>query len=73
MGDEGTADLGPEVFHRGVSTGADGSEGIGLALAAQLVEVCGGHLALDATSPTTRFVMWLPPRDRVSPSAGPGA
>ncbi|MBM7517788.1 sensor histidine kinase [Nocardioides nitrophenolicus] len=64
VGDEGTAHLGPEVFRRGVSTGSPGSEGIGLAVAAELAEVCGGHLSLDAASPTTRFVLWLPPRDR---------
>lgn len=74
VSDEGTAHLGPEVFHRGVSTGAEGSEGIGLALAAELVEVCGGHLSLDTSAPTTRFVMWLPPRDRmVGPSVSPSA
>ena len=64
VGDEGTAQLGPEVFRRGVSTGSGGSEGIGLAVAAELAEVCGGHLSLDTTSSTTRFVLWLPPRDR---------
>lgn len=64
VGDEGVDRLGPEVFHRGVSTGIDGSEGIGLAVASELAEVCGGHLSLDATSPTTRFVLWLPLRDR---------
>lgn len=64
VSDEGATQLGPEVFHRGVSSAAEGSEGIGLALASELVEVCGGHLSLDATSPTTRFVVWLPPRDR---------
>ncbi|KRC53557.1 MULTISPECIES: sensor histidine kinase [unclassified Nocardioides] len=78
VGDEGTAELGPEVFHRGVSSGAQGSEGIGLALASELVEVCGGHLSLDTSAPTTRFVVWLPPRDRVvgpdlSRSAGPSS
>lgn len=66
VGDEGSVRLGPEVFHRGVGSSDEGSEGIGLALASELVEVCGGHLSLDATSPTTRFVVWLPPRDRVS-------
>ncbi len=64
VGDEGTAQLGPEVFRRGVSSGSAGSEGIGLAVAAELAEVCGGHLSLDTTSATTRFVLWLPPRDR---------
>ncbi|KRB78330.1 hypothetical protein ASE01_03365 [Nocardioides sp. Root190] len=64
VSDEGSPQLGPEVFHRGVSSHTEGSEGIGLALASELVEVCGGHLSLDATSPTTRFVVWLPPRDR---------
>ena len=64
VGDEGTAALSPEVFRRGVSSGTGGSEGIGLAVAAELAEVCGGHLSLDTTSATTRFVLWLPPRDR---------
>ncbi len=64
VGDEGAAGLGPEVFRRGVSTGAAGSEGIGLAVAAELAEVCGGHLSLDPDSAVTRFVLWLPPRDR---------
>jgi signal transduction histidine kinase len=74
VGDEGTAQLGPEVFRRGVSTGAAGSEGIGLAVAAELAEVCGGHLSLDTTSATTRFVLWLPPRDRtVTRPAGPAS
>lgn len=74
VGDEGTARPGPEVFRRGVSTGAAGSEGIGLAVAAELAEVCGGHLSLDPTSATTRFVLWLPPRDRtVSRPAAPAS
>ncbi|TNM38282.1 HAMP domain-containing histidine kinase [Nocardioides albidus] len=63
VGDEGTRRLGADVFRRGVSTGADGSQGIGLAVASELAELCGGHLSLDTTSPTTRFVLWLPPRD----------
>jgi signal transduction histidine kinase len=63
VGDQGTAQLSPEVFRRGVSTGSAGSEGIGLAVATELAEVCGGHLSLDTASATTRFVLWLPPRD----------
>ena len=70
VGDEGTRTLEPEVFHRGVSTGSGGSQGIGLAVASELADVCGGHLSLDTTSPTTRFVLWLPPRDRVTGPAG---
>lgn len=72
VGDEGTGPLGPEVFRRGVSTGADGSEGIGLAVASELAEVCGGHLSLDPASATTRFVLLLPLRgNRVSRPAAP--
>lgn len=61
VADEGTADVGPEVFRRGVTTRAqqDG-HGLGLAVAADLAEVTGGHLSLDGASPTTRFVLWLP-------------
>lgn len=73
VGDEGTRQLGPEVFRRGVSTSSTGSEGIGLAVASELADLCGGHLSLDTASPTTRFVLWLPPRDRVSGSAGPAS
>ncbi|WP_436701131.1 sensor histidine kinase [Nocardioides sp. BYT-33-1] len=62
--DEGRLRLGPEVFRRGVSTGAEGSEGIGLAVASELAEACGGHLSVDTTAATTRFVLWLPLRDR---------
>lgn len=73
VGDEGTRELEPDVFRRGVSTGSAGSEGIGLAVASDLADLCGGHLSLDTTSPTTRFVLWLPPRDRVTGPAGPAS
>lgn len=73
VGDEGTPRLGTDVFRRGVSTGSAGSAGIGLAVASDLADLCGGHLSLDTSSPTTRFVLWLPPRDRVSRSAGPAS
>jgi len=74
VGDEGTARLDAAVFRRGVSTGGEGSEGIGLAVASELAEVCGGHLSLDAESPTTRFILWLPLRGhQVSRPAAPGA
>lgn len=65
VADEGTRRIGIDVFRRGVSTRhADGpGHGIGLAVAAELAEVCGGHLSLDTGSPTTRFVLWLPKRD----------
>lgn len=65
VADEGTRRIGIDVFRRGVSTRhADGpGHGIGLAVAAELAEVCGGHLSLDTESPTTRFVLWLPKRD----------
>jgi len=56
-----------DVFGRGVSSrigrvtaGPDDGHGIGLAVATELAEVCGGHLSLDASSPGTRFVLWLP-------------
>ncbi len=60
--DEGTRRLSPDVLRRGVSGRArkDGSHGIGLAVAAELAELCGGHLSVDADSPVTRFVLWLP-------------
>ncbi|NYI44675.1 signal transduction histidine kinase [Nocardioides aromaticivorans] len=73
VGDEGTRALGTDVFHRGVSTGSAGSEGIGLAVASELADVCGGHLSIDTASATTRFVLWLPPRDRVTAPAGPAS
>ncbi len=73
VGDEGTRQLGPGVFRRGVSTSSTGSEGIGLAVASELADLCGGHLSLDTSSPTTRFVLWLPPRDRVIRSADPAS
>ncbi|WP_435770571.1 sensor histidine kinase [Nocardioides sp. SYSU DS0651] len=64
--DEGAAELGADVFHRGVSTRAAGelTSGIGLAVAAELAEVAGGHLSVDDSAPTTRFVLWLPRPDR---------
>lgn len=73
VGDEGTRGLAPDVFRRGVSSGSAGSEGIGLAVASDLADLCGGHLSIDTASPTTRFVLWLPPRDRVTGSAGPAS
>lgn len=74
VGDEGPRTFGADVFRRGVSSGTGGSEGIGLAVASELAEVCGGHLSLDTGSPTTRFVLWLPPRDRaVRGTAGPAS
>lgn len=73
VGDEGTPSFGADVFRRGVTTGAAGSEGIGLAVAAELADLCGGHLSLDTASPTTRFVLWLPPRDRVRGPADPAS
>lgn len=74
VGDEGIRRLGAHVFRRGVSSGAAGSEGIGLAVASELADLCGGHLSLDTSSPTTRFVLWLPPRDReVRGRAGPAS
>lgn len=64
VGDEGERRIGPEVFQRGVSSRAvSEGHGIGLAVAAELAEVCGGHLSLDTSHPTTRFVLWLPRRD----------
>jgi signal transduction histidine kinase len=64
VGDEGTRRIGPDVFRRGVSTGDGDSEGIGLAVASELAEVCGGHLTLDTTAASTRFVLWLPHGER---------
>ncbi|HWJ11318.1 MAG TPA: HAMP domain-containing sensor histidine kinase [Nocardioides sp.] len=74
VGDEGVRQIGTEVFRRGVSSGPPGSEGIGLAVASELAELGGGHLSLDTSSPTTRFVLWLPLRDEaVSPPADPAS
>ncbi|GAA3660341.1 HAMP domain-containing sensor histidine kinase [Nocardioides ginsengisoli] len=64
VADEGTRRPGPDVFRRGVSTGDGSSAGIGLAVASELAEVCGGHLSLDTTAPSTRFVLWLPHGER---------
>lgn len=62
--DAGRRQLRPDVFQRGVSTREVGAEnhGIGLAVASELAEMCGGHLSLDVEAPTTRFVLWLPRR-----------
>ncbi|MFC5730340.1 MULTISPECIES: sensor histidine kinase [Nocardioides] len=62
--DEGEPTLRSEVFQRGVTTRrVDGdAHGIGLAVASELSELSGGHLSLDASAPTTRFVLWLPVR-----------
>lgn len=70
VADEGTRTLGPDVFRRGVTSRDGAGHGIGLAVAADLAELCGGHLSLDAASPTTRFVMWLPRVD--APGEEPG-
>lgn len=60
VGDEGTRSLDPDVFRRGVTSRDGDGNGIGLAVGSELAEVTGGHLSLDTTSPTTRFVLWLP-------------
>ncbi|WP_051486278.1 HAMP domain-containing sensor histidine kinase [Nocardioides sp. J54] len=70
VADEGTRTLGPDVFRRGVTSRDGAGHGIGLAVAADLAELCGGHLSLDTASPTTRFVMWLPRVD--APGEEPG-
>lgn len=64
VSDQGTADLGHDVFRRGV-TSRDQSEGhgLGLAVASELAEAGGGHLSIDTTAPTTTFVLWLPRPD----------
>lgn len=67
VADEGTTAIGTEVFQRGDTGRGEGPQGesIGLAVANELAEVAGGHLSLDDSSPTTRFVLWLPrPEDQ---------
>lgn len=59
--DDGQRRIGPEVFRRGVtSRGEADGHGVGLAVASELAEMCGGHLSLDTATPRTRFVLWLP-------------
>lgn len=62
--DEGEPTLRSEVFQRGVTTRREdgGPHGIGLAVASELSELSGGHLSLDGSAATTRFVLWLPVR-----------
>lgn len=61
VADEGDADVGNDVFRRGVTTRAEqAGHGVGLAVASELVELTGGHLSVDRTALTTTFVLWLP-------------
>ncbi|KAA1427968.1 ATP-binding protein [Nocardioides antri] len=61
VSDDGVADLGNDVFRRGVtSRDQHDGHGVGLAVASELAELAGGHLSLDHTAPTTTFVLWLP-------------
>lgn len=61
VSDEGVADLGNDVFGRGVTSREEhDGHGVGLAVASELAELSGGHLSLDRTAPTTTFMLWLP-------------
>lgn len=62
VADGGERRIGPEVFQRGVTSRSAGRDehGIGLAVASELAEMCGGHLSLDLEAPHTCFVLWLP-------------
>jgi len=62
VADEGSRSFGVEVFQRGVSSKRMTGEGtgVGLTVAAELAEVCGGRLTVDERSATTAFRLLLP-------------
>ncbi|MBK8469021.1 MAG: HAMP domain-containing sensor histidine kinase [Candidatus Phosphoribacter sp.] len=57
-GDGIEAALAPHIFERSVSSGRGSSNGLGLALARDLAESCGGRLDLIARTPAT-FALFL--------------
>lgn len=59
VSDEGSRQLDSDVFHRGARGSTSLGHGIGLAVASELAEAMGGHLALDK-APHTTFVVMLP-------------
>ena len=68
-GDGIPAALAPHIFERSVSSGAGSSTGLGLALARDLAESCGGRLDLIARTPATFAVFLSEARDGYQPSA----
>lgn len=57
------------IFERAVSGGQGSSTGLGLALARDLAESCGGRLDLIARTPATFAVFLSEARDGYQPSA----
>ena len=68
-GDGIPAALAPHIFERSVSSGAGSSTGLGLALARDLAESCGGRLDLVARTPATFALFLSEARDGYQPSA----
>ena len=68
-GDGIPAALAPHIFERAVSGGQGSSTGLGLALARDLAESCGGRLDLIARTPATFAVFLSEARDGYQPSA----
>jgi len=61
--------LAPHIFERSVSSGQGSSTGLGLALARDLAESCGGRLDLVARTPATFALFLSEARDGYQPSA----
>ncbi len=68
-GDGIPAALAPHIFERSVSSGQGSSTGLGLALARDLAESCGGRLDLIARTPATFAVFLSEARDGYQPTA----
>jgi signal transduction histidine kinase len=57
--DEGSAEIGADVFERHVNRPGSEGMGIGLAVATEVADALGGRLSLE-TSPVTAFTLVLP-------------
>jgi signal transduction histidine kinase len=57
--DEGRTSIGNDVFRRSVQSPTSSGEGIGLAVASEIADALGGHLALESAE-TATFALMLP-------------